>query len=105
MDVAANLKAGRKKMLFIIGGLVVFNTLMFAVFAKGRGFTANLMTGLNANLLGLTVIGFILGAIIALFPYKRLGYGKKYLRSSLLTILVLQVIEAIGVVFMALLGI
>lgn len=102
IDIDAQLKVGRKKTLVRIGGLIIFNTIMFAVFIKGRGFTDNLLTSLNANLIGFNIVGFILGTIVAIFPYKGLSYNKKYLRASLLTIFVLQTIMAVGLILIAL---
>lgn len=102
VDIDAQLKADRKKTLIRIAGLIIFNTIMFAIFIKGRGFTDNLLTSLNANLIGFNIVGFILGTIVAIFPYKGLSYNKKYLRASLLTIFVLQTIMAVGLVLIAL---
>ena len=101
VDIDNQLKKDRKKYLIRIGGLIVFNTLMFAVFIQGRGFTDNLLTSLNANLIGFNIVGFIFGTIIAAFPYKELPYSKKYLRASLLTILTLQTITAVGLLLIA----
>jgi hypothetical protein len=102
VDLDSQLKADRKKTLFKIGGLIIFNTIMFTVFIKGRGFTGNLLASLNANLIGFNIVGFILGTIVAIFPYKGLPYNKKYLRASLLTIFVLQTIMAVGLILIAL---
>ncbi len=94
-------KAERKKILFFIAGFIAFNSIMFAVFIRGRSFGANLFSALNANLFGINLIGFLLGTIVALIPYKGLSYSQKYLRASLLTILVLQGLMAIGLIFIA----
>lgn len=102
VDFDTQLKVDRKKTLIRIGGLIIFNTIMFAIFIKGRGFTDNLLTSLNANLFGFNIVGFILGTIVAVFPYKGLNYKKKYLRASLLTIFVLQTIMTVGLILIAL---
>lgn len=102
IDINVQLKAERKKTLIRIGGLIIFNTLMYAVFIKGSSFTDNLLTSLNANLLGFNIIGFILGTIVAVFPYKGLSNSKKYMRASLLTIFVLQTTMAIGFILIVL---
>lgn len=101
VDIDTQLKKDRKKYLIRIGGLIVFNTIMFAVFIQGRGFTDNLLTSLNANLIGFNIVGFIFGTIVAVFPYKGPPYSKKYLRASLLTILTLQTIMAVGLILIA----
>jgi VIT1/CCC1 family predicted Fe2+/Mn2+ transporter len=101
VDIDTQLKKDRKKYLIRIGGLIVFNTIMFPVFIQGRGFTDNLLTSLNANLIGFNIVGFIFGTIVAVFPYKGLPYSKKYLRASLLTILTLQTIMAVGLILIA----
>ncbi|WP_143017133.1 hypothetical protein [Catalinimonas alkaloidigena] len=43
-------------------------------------------------LFGLPLIGFLLGTLISLLPYRKLPYRKKYLRFSLVLVLVLQTI-------------
>jgi hypothetical protein len=101
VDIDTKLKKDRKKYLIRIGGLIIFNTIMFAVFIQGRGFVDNLLTSLNANLIGFNIVGFIFGTIVAVFPYKGLPYSKKYLRASLLTILTLQTIMAVGLILIA----
>lgn len=101
VDIDSQLKANRKKYLISIGVLIIFNTIMFGILIKGRDFTDNLLTSLNANLFGFNILGFMLGAIVAIFPYKELQYNKKYLRASLLTIVVLQLIMTIGLILIA----
>lgn len=101
-DNLDKLKTERNKTLITIGILIIFNTTMFVLFAKGLDFKNNLVASLNANLIGFNIIGFILGTIFALFPYKGLSYSKKYLRASLRTVFVLHTIMAIGLIFIAL---
>lgn len=50
------------------------------------------MVALPALLISQPIIGFILGALVSLIPYKEFSYGKKYLRSSLLVIYILQIL-------------
>ncbi len=102
VDIDTQLKFERKKTLIKIGMLILFNTIMFVILIKNRDFWDKLSTSLNANLIGFNMAGFLLGAIVAIFPYKGLSYNKKYLRASLLTIFVLQTIMAIMLILIAL---
>ena len=104
-DIETHLKTNRRKNILRIVGLIIFNTILFSILAEWRGFKENLVTALNAQLVGVNLIGFILGSIVALLPYKGLGYNKKYLRASLLTIFVIQATLAIGLLIGALLTI
>ena len=45
---------------------------------------------LSTIFLTVPVVGFILGSLVALIPYSGLTYGQKYLRASLLTIIVID---------------
>ncbi|RJE75239.1 hypothetical protein BGP76_19255 [Reichenbachiella sp. MSK19-1] len=91
----------KRKYLIRIAILIVINTIGFAVLVNdGRTMSDRFWTSLHANLIGFNIVGFILGAIVALFPYKQLTYRKKYLRSSLLTILTLQVLVTVGLILL-----
>lgn len=89
------LKGDKKKYLIGITLLIVINTILFGLLIKGSR-TENFLVALNANLIGLNIVGFILGTIVAIFPKMDLIYSKKYLRASLLTIFTIQLIETIG---------
>lgn len=85
------IKAQKRKYLVRIGILIVINTIGFALLINdGRSISERFWVSVNANLLGFNFIGFLFGTIVAIFPYKDLPFKKKYLRSSLLTILILQ---------------
>ncbi|MFC6997928.1 hypothetical protein [Rufibacter roseus] len=43
-------------------------------------------------LISIPIIGFIIGGLVALIPYKGLKYKNKYLRASLLTIITINII-------------
>lgn len=102
-NIDYKLKSDRKKYLKRIGILIVVNTLLFGLLIKGIGtFTDTLLQALNANLIGFNILGFILGSIVALFPYKGLPYNKKYLRASLLTIMTIQFIMTVGLILIGL---
>ncbi|WP_375561778.1 hypothetical protein ACE193_04285 [Bernardetia sp. OM2101] len=96
-SIDEKLKSDKKKYVVRILILIVLNTILFGLLIKGqRSMTDNFMSALIANLIGFNIIGFMLGVIVALFPFKGLSYKKRYLRASLLTILTLQIIMAIG---------
>ena len=101
-------KYDKKKYLVRILILIVVNTVLFGLLIKGsRSTTENFLSALNANLIGFNLLGFIIGTIVALFPFKGLPYKKKYLRASLLSILSLQILMTIGLILigiMTLLG-
>ena len=61
------LKGDKKKYLIGITLLIVINTILFGLLIKGSR-TENFLVALNANLIGLNIVGFILGAIVAIFP-------------------------------------
>ena len=73
-NIDVQLKIHRKKTLIRIVGLIIFNTVMFVVFIKGISFADKLVNILSANLIGFNIVGFILGIIVAIFPYKDLSY-------------------------------
>ncbi|MBM1107055.1 hypothetical protein JQC67_12960 [Aurantibacter crassamenti] len=98
-----SLKTDIKKFLIRILILIVVNAILFGLLIKGpKSTTDYFLTALNANLIGYNILGFILGTLVALFPFKGLPYKKKYLRASLLTILVLQIIFTIGLILIGL---
>ncbi|WP_111710270.1 hypothetical protein [Lutibacter citreus] len=98
-DLTAKLKTNRKKYLIRIAILIVINTIFFGLLIKGtRSTTENLLSALNANLIGFNLLGFLLGTIVAIFPYKGLPFKKKYLNASLMTILAIQIIMTIGLI-------
>lgn len=99
--IQKELKTTHKSYFLKIGGLIVLNTFMFATFIQGRSFIDNLLTSLNANLIGFNIVGLILGTIVAIL----LSYKRKYLRASLLSILVIQSIMTIGLVLIVIMTI
>jgi uncharacterized protein YacL len=102
-DLNAKLKTNRKKYLIRIVILIVINTVLFGLLIKGtRSTTENFLQALNANLIGFNILGFILGAIVAIFPYKGLPFKKKYLNASLMTILAIQIIMTVGLILIGL---
>lgn len=78
----------RNKHLIIIGFLILINFLL----SQLNTYSAEEVrrNALSVIVINFSFIGFILGAIFALFPYKNLKYSRRYLRASLITIIVLQ---------------
>ena len=99
-DPTLELKSDLKKYLVRIVILIVINTILFSLLIKGSRID-NFLYALNANLIGFNILGFILGTVVAVFPYKGLTYKKKYLRASLVTILAIQVFLTIGLILIA----
>lgn len=93
--------AERNKLIIYIGILLLLNIVITTSAAPD---TARHLNGSAATareirdaiiptlVFTTTVIGFVLGTIVALFPYKGLSYGRKYLRASLLSVLGLHTI-------------
>lgn len=66
---------------------------MFGVLPfDGRPIDERLLWSLEAYAFSFILGGFVLGLIVALFPYWQLGYGRRYLRSSLLSIYGLHIL-------------
>ena len=110
-------KKRNKYVLFIIV-LTIFNIVAFALFVKTGGYDlqgnyivkdtmGNFKSALSSFLVGFPILSLILGLIVALFPYKQLGYRKKYFRSFLLTLRFFNIVFAIGlfiIIIMTFLG-
>jgi amino acid transporter len=81
-----------RKYLKITGFLIVANILMFTFFTDGLGgLKENLIIALYTVVICYTVVAFILGAVVALFPFNKLHYKKKYWRASMLSNLIIQI--------------
>jgi hypothetical protein len=79
------------KYLKIGGVLMVINILLFSFFTQGLGeLNENFIVALYTVVICFTLLAFILGAIVALFPFNKLPYKKKYWRASILSNLTLQ---------------
>jgi hypothetical protein len=79
------------KYLKIGGMLMVINILLFSFFTEGLGgLKENFIVALYTVAICFTLLAFILGAVVALFPFNKLSYKKKYWRASILSNLTLQ---------------
>ena len=54
---------------------------------------------LTTLLFSIPILGFILGTLVSLIPYRGLTYQQKYLRSSLMTIIVIDTIFLANTIF------
>ncbi len=100
----------KKKHQLIIGGLVLFNLIFYNLFVKSGGYDASgqyvpydqakaLQGSLATFLIGVPILSFLLGLLVAIFPFRKLPYGKKYLRASLLTMLTINGLFSLLLVF------
>ena len=93
-DLDIRFKKERKKYLKWIAILVVVNTIIFTlVMGKStRGIMGSFQAALFSNLIGFNIIGFLLGLPFALIPHRGLSYQKRYLRASILAVLLIQLL-------------
>lgn len=81
---------------------MLFNTLLYPwLIPEALTFGQTLKNIAQMNFITLTILGFLIGLLIALFPYKGLRYPYRYLRSSLIFILVVQSVEMMGLLLIA----
>jgi len=93
-DNAQELKAQNTKYLIRIILLSTSNILLFSSIPfDNRTVYERFSVALPAFFITQPIIGFVLGALVSLIPYRQLTYSKKYLRSSLLAIYILSIIE------------
>lgn len=109
MEIQEKIYDKKKKHLLIIGGLVLFNLINYNLFVKTGGYDASgqyipydqakaLKSSLTSFFIGLPFISFFLGLLVALLPFRKLPYSKKYLRASLLTMLSINGLFSFGLV-------
>lgn len=90
-EKSAPQKYSNRKYLIRIAILMIINTAAFSLLPMdNRSAYERFLVAWKTFLIGIPFLGFVLGLIVAIIPYKGLGYDKKYLRSSLLTIYVLH---------------
>ena len=104
-------KEQRNKHIWIIAILSVVTFALISLLNRGA---ANLageyvdrqevnIAALKTLIFTIPVVGFILGTLVALVPYKRITYKQKYLRMSLLTIIVIDSLMLANTIFQNLL--
>ena len=100
-EIVEQVRLRNKWYLGIVLVLMALNSLFYPLVLRPYpGYVETLRVILMANFVAFGIIGFLLGTLFAFFPYKGLGYSKKYLRGSLLIILFFQGIETIGLVLL-----
>jgi len=83
----------KRRYVLLIAGLMIVNIVLYIILSAEQGdVTHKLAMGLKTVGIGSIVLGFGLGLITALIPYKNFHYSEKYFRASLLNILVIQII-------------
>lgn len=91
------LKRRNKIMTMVIIGLMVFNVLTYPFFVQDQGtYEEFFITAFVTNVFSFNVIGFVLGFLAALIPYKNLPYKKRYLSASLLILLIIHSMITLG---------
>ena len=100
MDAPSFPKIKMRRTLFIIAIMIVLNLIVFNFLPYSSSFThidGSTVTRsefgefkYSAVLIGIPMIGFSLGLLISIIPYKRLSYRQKYLPFSLITIAILH---------------
>ncbi len=81
---------------------MLFNTLLYScLLLVAPTFEQSLKMIAQVNFIDLTIVGFLLGLLIALVPFKGLKYRYRYLRVSLLFILFVQSVEMLGLILIA----
>lgn len=99
----------KKKQYLIIIGLIIFNLIAYNLFVKNGGYDMKgnyipydrslvLKNSLIAFLISLPILSFILGAIFAIIPYKKLSYAKKYTRAVKITLLAINSLFSAGLI-------
>lgn len=105
-------KDQRNRHLWIIALLSVLTFALISVFNRGALNLAGEYVdhkGVNTAALRtlaftIPLLGFILGTLVALIPHKEMTYRQKYLRASLLTIIVIDSLMLANTIFINLLA-
>lgn len=101
INIEKKLKKDRKWFFMVMIFLIFLNTILFGLLVKDRNsITENMLSALIAYLIPFNIIGFFLGALVSIFPYKKLSYAKKYLRSSLLSIMIIQILMTLCLILL-----
>lgn len=95
------LKKQKKKYLLIVIGLMIINLLIYNLFNRNGGYNMKgeyieysflqaLKSSLIMILIGIPIISHILGLIFNFIPYRSIEYSKKYLRTVLIIMIVIN---------------
>ena len=96
------MRENQNKLIVWVVFLAVLNILLFSFTPSkiGRSYLENLFTSAILNILLLNVLGLVFGSLVALFPYKRLSYTLKYLRSFLLVMVFIHSLQLLLIMIM-----
>lgn len=93
LNVEATFTFQKRRYTLVIAALIIINIIVFIILPNEKGdVTHKLAVGLKTFAIGGIVLGFGLGLITALVPYKNFHYSEKYFRASLITILIIQIV-------------
>jgi len=92
-EVEISLKKAQKILMVLVACMVVFNSAMFIYLSSEDPSDDDLQVLATFSIFYI-LLGFVIGTITALFPYKGLEYSRKYFRAALLSIFVMQIILA-----------
>jgi hypothetical protein len=90
------------KFLMVFFILSIIYGVFFVLFFSGPSTSSKVFIAVSAILIFHPFIGFLLGTLLALIPYKKRSYGKKYLRASLFGIILVLCIDILPLVLIAL---
>ncbi len=93
----------KKYFYFVLIAALINGTLWFVAGMTNknyplRGAGQSLIGKFLILYLGIIFFGFILGLLVSLISFKGLSFGRKYIRSSLLSILALSVVLLIFII-------
>ena len=88
-----DIKKPIKKLFLLSLILITINVIFFPLVVKQR---MSFIEILVLFLFSVNILGFLIGFIVALFPYRGLTYKKKYLRASVFSIVGLNFLNAFG---------
>lgn len=93
LNIETFLTMKKRKYYLLIAGLMLANIILFIILSTEEGdITHKLSIGLKLIGIGSIVMGFGLGLLTALIPYKNLHYSEKYFQVSLIGIFVIQIL-------------
>jgi hypothetical protein len=98
-----SLKKNEMKILYYNLGLIILNIVLSLIASatntyQGDGQGPSVLTQVLSMEIAIFIFGFIGGSVVSTIPFRTLPYSKKYLRSSLITIFVLNVLFLIIVI-------
>jgi uncharacterized protein YacL len=96
-DIESKLRTDKKKYLIRIVVLAIINIILYPILTSSftNSWVERLNLAIKGYALSFTVLGLIIGLIVAAFPYQELSFRKKYLRASLLSIYIMHVIVSV----------